>query len=89
MIKIAPIIEQAQLIDVKPLLGDRFYFDLINNLLTEKYQPLLDGCAFILFWYTMHDGIKALLADYFMAKYVLSKVLILVHLVTNKATTRW
>jgi hypothetical protein len=24
-----------------------------------------------------------------MAKYVLSKVLILVHLVTNKATTRW
>jgi hypothetical protein len=36
MIKIAPIIEQAQLIDVKPLLGDRFYFDLINNLLTEN-----------------------------------------------------
>jgi hypothetical protein len=32
MIKDYTIIEQAQLIDVKPLLGDRFYFDLINNL---------------------------------------------------------
>jgi hypothetical protein len=30
------IIEQAQLIDVKPLLGDRFYFDLINNLDNEN-----------------------------------------------------
>jgi hypothetical protein len=49
MIKITPIIEQAQLIDVKPLLGDRFYFDLINNLDNEKYQPLLDGCAFTYF----------------------------------------
>jgi hypothetical protein len=36
MIKITPIIEQAQLIDVKPLLGDRFYFDLINNLDNEN-----------------------------------------------------
>jgi hypothetical protein len=35
--------------DVKPLLGDRFYFDLINNLDNEKYQPLLDGCAFTYF----------------------------------------
>jgi hypothetical protein len=49
MIKDTPIIEQAQLIDVKPLLGDRFYFDLINNLDNEKYQPLLDGCAFTYF----------------------------------------
>jgi hypothetical protein len=66
MIKDTPIIEQAQLIDVKPLLGDRFYFDLINNLDNEKYQPLLDGCAFTYFGisYTM---VKALLADYFMA----------------------
>jgi hypothetical protein len=55
MIKDTPIIEQAQLIDVKPLLGDRFYFDLINNLDNEKYQPLLDGCAFTYFGisYTM------------------------------------
>jgi hypothetical protein len=71
MIKDTPIIEQAQLIDVKPLLGDRFYFDLINNLDNEKYQPLLDGCAFTYFISYAHDGIKALLADYFMAKYVL------------------
>jgi hypothetical protein len=47
---------------IKPLLGDRFYFDLINNLDNEKYQPLLDGCAFTYFGISYaHDGIKALL----------------------------
>lgn len=71
--KINSIIEQAQLIDIKALLGDRFYFDLINNLSNPIYQPLLDGSSFTYFDinYT-HDGIKALLADYFMSKYVLS-----------------
>jgi hypothetical protein len=46
-------------------------FILINNLDNEKYQPLLDGCAFTYFGisYSTH-GIKALLADY-LAKYVL------------------
>jgi hypothetical protein len=44
---ITPIIEQTQLMLLN-LLGDRFYFDLINNLDNEKYQPL-DGCAFTYF----------------------------------------
>jgi hypothetical protein len=71
--KINGVIEQAQLIDVKSLLGDRFYFDLLNNLNNTIYLPLLDGCSFTYFGITYtHDGIKALLADYFMAKYVLS-----------------
>jgi hypothetical protein len=71
--KINGIIEQAQLIDIKALLGDRFYFDVINNLNNPIYQPLLDGCSFTYFdiSYT-HDGIKALLSDYFMSKYALS-----------------
>jgi hypothetical protein len=45
-------------------------FDLINNLDNEKYQPLLDAFTYFGISYA-HDGIKALLADYFMAKYVL------------------
>jgi hypothetical protein len=71
--KINGIIEQAQLIDVKPLLGDRFYFDLMNNLSNPIYQPLLDGSSFTYFDITYsHDGIKALLSDYFMSRYALS-----------------
>ncbi|QIH37885.1 hypothetical protein G7A72_03300 [Flavobacterium sp. Sr18] len=70
--KINPIIEQAQLTELKSVLGDRFYFDLLNNLATTKYQPLLDGCSFTYCGITyQHDGIKALLSDYFMSKYVL------------------
>jgi hypothetical protein len=70
--KINPIIEQAQITDLKNALGDRFYFDLLNNLETEKYQPLLNGSSFTYFGINYyHDGIKALLADYFMSKFVL------------------
>ena len=70
--KINGIIEQAQLTELKSVLGDRFYFDLLNNLATAKYQPLLSGCSFTYFGITyQHDGIKALLSDYFMSKYVL------------------
>ena len=70
--KINGIIEQAQLTELKTVLGDRFYFDLLNNLITPKYLPLLDGCAFTyndIPYY--QDGIKALLSDFFMSKYVL------------------
>lgn len=70
--KVNTIIEQVQLTDLKNALGDRFYFDLLNNLETENYQPLLNGSSFIysgINYY--HDGIKALLSDYFMSKYVL------------------
>ncbi len=70
--KINGIIEQAQLTELKSVLGDRFYFDLLNNLATPKYQPLLSGCSFTYFGITyQHDGIKALLSDYFMSKYIL------------------
>ncbi|TRX34952.1 hypothetical protein FNW52_12485 [Flavobacterium sp. ZT3R18] len=70
--KINPIIEQAQITELKVNLGDRFYFDLLNNLTNPTYQPLLDGCDFNYFGVNYHqDGIKALLSDYFMSKYVL------------------
>lgn len=70
--KIIPIIEQAQITELKSNLGDRFYFDLLNNLANPIYQPLLSGCSFTYFGINYYqDGIKALLSDYFMSKYVL------------------
>lgn len=70
--KVNAIIEQTQITDLKNALGDRFYFDLLNNFETENYQPLLNGSSFEYFGINYyHDGIKALLSDYFMAKYVL------------------
>lgn len=70
--KINPIVEQAQLTELKTVLGDHFYFDLLNNLDNPIYQPLLSGCSFTYQGVNyFQDGIKALLADYFMSKYVL------------------
>lgn len=70
--KLTPIITQAQIIDLKNILGDRFYFDVINNKDNKTYQPLLEGCAFT--YNTIEyfqDGLKSILADYFQSKYVL------------------
>ena len=70
--KINPIIEQAQIVELKDVLGDRFYFDVLANKDNDQYQDLLNGSSFIYNGVTyFHDGIKALLADYFMAKYIL------------------
>lgn len=70
--KINPIIEQAQLTEVKDVLGSDFYFDVLANLSTPEYQDLLSGGTFIHNDITYYqDGLKALTADYFMAKYVM------------------
>jgi hypothetical protein len=71
--KIDSNIEQAQLTELKGVLGDRFYFDLLNNVSNPTYQDLLSGSSFTYLGVNYYqDGLKALLADYFMAKYVLS-----------------
>jgi hypothetical protein len=49
----------STLIDVKPLLGDRFYFDLINNL-DKKISTIIRWLCIHIFFGIMHDGIKAL-----------------------------
>jgi hypothetical protein len=70
--KIDSVIEQAQIVDLKGAFGDRFFFDLVGNLNNPLYQDLLSGSTFAYFGVNYHqDGIKALLADYFMARYVL------------------
>ncbi|RAK21607.1 hypothetical protein B0I03_10539 [Flavobacterium aquaticum] len=70
--KINPIIEQAQLTELKDVLGSEFYFDVLNNLNNPIYQDLLSGSTFTYNDIVYHqDGLKALTADYFMAKYVM------------------
>ncbi|WNM18613.1 DUF6712 family protein [Flavobacterium capsici] len=70
--KIISIIEEAQLTDLKDALGDKFYFDLLSNLDNPIYQDLLSGSTFNYCGVSYYqNGIKALLADYFMAKYIL------------------
>jgi hypothetical protein len=70
--KINSVLEEVQLTNLKDALGDKFYFELITNLDNFDYQDLLSGSTFQYCGVTYkQDGIKALLADYFMAKYVL------------------
>ncbi|PWB24657.1 hypothetical protein [Flavobacterium sp. HTF] len=70
--KINPIIEQAQTVDLKSTLGDRFYFDVLANKDNPDYAPLFSGCSFTYFDINYYqDGLNSLLADYFMSKYVL------------------
>lgn len=70
--KINPIIEQAQITDLKDRLGNDFYFDVIANLTNPDYQNLLSGSTFTQNDVTYYqDGLKTLTADYFMSKFVL------------------
>jgi hypothetical protein len=70
--KIKTIIEQAQITELKEVLGDRFYFDVLTNKNNPDYAPLFSGCSFTYFDINYYqDGLNSLLADYFMSKYVL------------------
>ena len=70
--KIIPIIEQAQIVELKEVLGDRFYFDVLANINNAEYSELFNGSSFTYYDVTYYqDGLNALLADYFMSKYIL------------------
>jgi hypothetical protein len=70
--KINTVVEQAQLTELKATLGTVFYFDVLANLGNEDYQDLLSGSTFTYKGVNYYqDGLKALLADYFMSKYAL------------------
>lgn len=71
--KVNQMIEIAQSTEIKDLLGARFYFDMITNINQDNYQDLLTGCTFTFMGITYYqDGLKSLLSDYTMAKYVLA-----------------
>jgi len=45
--KINPYIQEAELLDLKPLLGSALYFDLVNNKEEAKYVSLLKGDSYL------------------------------------------
>lgn len=64
---------EAQEFDLKPALGDTFYFDLVNNVTVDKYQSLLNGEINYVYetynyWFT--GGVKAALCYYTYARYL-------------------
>ena len=70
--KINPIISQAQDVDLRDYLGMQFYFDVLVNKDNPDYQPLLSGGTFEHKQVTYYqEGLLAMLADLFMARFVL------------------
>lgn len=66
--KVEQSITQAHL-DLRGVLGDAFYFDVIKNQAT--YGELLDGSEFVEGEFTfLHDGLKSLVADYAYGRYL-------------------
>ena len=70
--KINPFIEDAELLDIKPLLGNALYFDLVKNLTDTKYVELLDGKEFDVNGIThKFTGLKKILSIFSDARYKL------------------
>ncbi len=70
--KINKIIDEAQMTELKEVLGNDFYFDVLSNLDNPDYQVLLSGGTFAYKDINYHqEGLKSLLADYVMAKFVI------------------
>lgn len=68
--KINPMIEDAQLLDLKPLLGERFYYDLVANV--GNYSDLLNKKEYTHNGQTIESpGIKRVLIDFAFARYVM------------------
>jgi hydrogenase maturation factor HypE len=66
--KVEQCITQAH-IDLRGVLGDAFYFDVIKNQAT--YGDLLNGSEFTVSDFTyVHDGLKSLVADYAYSRYL-------------------
>ena len=70
-----PHILASQLVDIKTVLGNALYTDLVNNRLLDKYKTLLEGGT-----YTNNNGnvvtfqgLKASLSCYTYARYMFSK----------------
>lgn len=59
------------LIDLREVLGDAFYFDVIKNQNSPSYTELLDGIEFDVNGNAyIQEGLKSLLADYAYARYL-------------------
>ena len=70
--KINQIISQAQEVDLRDYMGFKLYFNVLGNLEDETYQDLLSGSTFQYDGIPLqHEGLKSMLANLFMARYVL------------------
>lgn len=68
--KLEQIILEAQFNDLRPLLGERLYNDLMTN--TDNYTDLLDGSVYEFGGITYTNyGLKAVLSNYVYARYAM------------------
>lgn len=71
--ELTKFILQAQEFDIKPQLGDIFYYDLLENNAETNYQELLDGgldYTYQGYSYKMEFGLKAAICFYANARYI-------------------
>lgn len=68
---IDPIINEAQMFDLKPVLGDALFHDMMENLTVAKYVTLLDGTIYTPTGWTSpirFSGLKMVLKYYVYAR---------------------
>lgn len=68
--RINEFIRDAQEQDLRPLLGNSFYFDVLKNHQQGSYKDLMDGSDFDngdCEWY--QQGLKAVLVEFFWGRY--------------------
>lgn len=63
--KINPYIDDAEALDLKPMLGSELYYEMVENPTDAKYIALLDPVE------KKHVGIKKVLSLFSYARYVL------------------
>jgi hypothetical protein len=65
-------IEEAQKFDLKPLVCEEFYFDLLKNKDDENFEVLIDGGEYVFEGKDYaHDGLKGVLAYFAYARFQL------------------
>lgn len=68
--KLNDVIIQTQIDDIRPLLGDKLFNDLMNN--TEDYDALMDGGVYTYSGVTYQNyGLKAVISYYVYARYMM------------------
>ena len=60
-------IQQAQMFDLKPLMDEPFYNELLADPTNEEYKDLIDGSVFGDY---RHEGLKAVLAYFTYGLYI-------------------
>lgn len=69
-----PYILAAQNVDIKKVLGNAFWTDLVNNRTSAKYKTVLEGGEYTVDGKTLtFSGLKAAIACYSYARYVMGK----------------